>query len=295
MGFKIRNPSKAYVFGGLYYSAPGARQGRADFAAQARRLLALGADGIKMIEGKPNARKMTGLALDSAVYASFYSFCEKNKVPVLFHVGDPEEFWDAKKAPDWAIKSGWFWGGGGYLSKERLYAETEGVLRKFPGLQVTFAHFFFLSADIARAARFLEKWPEAYFDITPGWEMYDNFTKRSDEWRDFFTRFAGRIVFGTDNNTSGWGAAPSGVEVIEKIRRFLETRERMFNGQGLGLPREALERIYRRNFVRGAGAKPKPVNREALKAECEALLKRARRMRDAAKPTIELQAVLDMV
>jgi hypothetical protein len=214
---------------------------------------------------------------------------------LLFHVADPEEFWDEKKAPVWARKAGWFWGGGGFLSKEKLYSEATSVVEKFPGLNVTFAHFFFLSADIERATRFLGAHPHVCFDITPGWEMYDNFTNRSDEWRDFFTRFAGRIVFGTDNYVYGSGAATGGMETIEKMRRFLETREPMFKGRGLGLDRGSLDKIYHANFESRAGKKPKPVNREGLKAECEAFLKKAKRMPNAAKLTIELREVLDIL
>ena len=46
-------------------------------------------------------------------------------------------------------------------SKEELYAEVDEVLRRHPNLRVIFAHFYFLSADLPRAARFFDAHPEA--------------------------------------------------------------------------------------------------------------------------------------
>lgn len=48
----------------------------------------------------------------------------------------------------------------------------------------------------------MEKYPNVNFDLTPGWEMYVGFTKRVDDWHDFFTKYSGRILYGTDSNSS---------------------------------------------------------------------------------------------
>ncbi|HBC87501.1 MAG TPA: hypothetical protein DCZ94_11145 [Lentisphaeria bacterium] len=251
---KKENPGKVYAFGSLDYSDKGYLRGKVDFAGQAKRLFEAGADGIKMLEGKTNARKALGIPLDSPIYDSFYSYMQENAFPILMHVADPEEFWDPVKAPDWAKKRGWFWGDGSFPSKEQLYSETEGILGKFPKLKITFAHFFFLSADIGRASRFLDKWKNVSFDITPGWEMYDNFSRSSSDWSAFFKNYNERIIFGTDNappsKDNYAGQLERCISTISKIRDFLETDKEMLSGKGISLDTASLKKICSGNFLK---------------------------------------------
>lgn len=69
-------------------------------------LWSLGVDGMKMIEGKPDYRRHTGLALNDPIYDMYYSWCSDNAVPILMHVADPEEFWHIDKINDFARKAG---------------------------------------------------------------------------------------------------------------------------------------------------------------------------------------------
>ena len=176
---KALRPATTFVFGGLDYTEPGARAGAVDFAAQAEGLMELGCDGMKMIEGKPNVRRDTGLALDAPVYDGYYRYLEQNSIPVLFHVADPEEFWDERTAPKFAVENKWVWADPSYPTKEQLYRESQAVLVKFPRRKVIFAHFYFLSADLARASALLDRWPNVCIDITPGSEMYYGFSRKA--------------------------------------------------------------------------------------------------------------------
>lgn len=261
---KALHPREAYVFGGLHYHLPGRKYTDIDAAAQARRLIEIGCDGIKMLEGKPTVRKDLGIPLDAPLYDEYYAYLQENGVPVVFHVADPEEFWDPVACPEWAKKSGWFYDAT-YPAKQQLYDETEGVLRKFPRLSVIFAHFHFLSADPERAREFMERHPCANLDITPGSEMYFNFSKCPDVWHEFFTKYQDRIFFGTDNTDKESAAAPgdrsSAATRVNWMRTFLETTG-PFQGfvwtlQGIGLDKAVLEKIYHGNFERVAGRKPR--------------------------------------
>ena len=51
---KALYPGQMYAFGALQYSLPGDHQNHPGFAEQARRLMQMGADGMKMGEGKPS-------------------------------------------------------------------------------------------------------------------------------------------------------------------------------------------------------------------------------------------------
>ena len=116
-----------------------------------------------------------------------------------------------------------------------------------------------MSADIDRASKYLEKWPSVNFDVTPGMEMYVNFSKRPDEWRDFFIKYQNRILFGTDNGYSGVS-----LYGISFVRKFLETNDEFENDgvlyRGLKLPIEVLNNIYFNNFMRFINFRSNPVN-----------------------------------
>ena len=65
----------------------------------------------------------------------------------------------------------------------RLIAEVERILEQHPRLKLILAHFCFLSGDLARAAAFLDRWPNVCYDITPGDEMYVRFSAAPAAWR----------------------------------------------------------------------------------------------------------------
>ncbi len=276
--FKARHPQTTYAFGGLSYNFSGRTNEQLDYAEQAQRLLAVGFDGIKMIEGKPSMRKVTHLPLSAPVYDRFYTLLESNQVPLLLHLADPEGFWDKAYVEKWSIPEEWTYIDGTFPAQETLYAELEDVLRRFPRLQMTLSHFGFLSADPNKAAQFLERHPSANLDITPGTEMYDNFSLQPEAWRSFFVRYQDRILLGTDN---GYDAAGSVAEFsqrtaqhVAEIRRFLETDD-SFSARGrqgwhgLKLDRAILAKIYSGNFRRRVPAPPKPVNLDQARAYCD--------------------------
>jgi hypothetical protein len=238
----------------------------------------MGFDGIKMIEGKPSMRKVTHLPISAPVYDRFYALLESNRVPLLLHLADPEGFWDKAYVEKWSIPREWTYIDGTFPTKETLYAELEDVLRRFPRLQITLAHFGFLSADPNRAAQFLDRHPWVNLDITPGTEMYDNFSLQSAAWRSLFIRYQDRILFGTDNGYDAGGTvaefAQRTAQHVAGIRRFLETadsfaaRDRQ-NWHGLKLDRAILAKIYSGNFRWRIPGAPKPVNLDQARAYCD--------------------------
>lgn len=279
---KAAHPERFYVFAGLDHSAyfSGGKVQAPALAEQVDRLIALGADGIKMIENKPTTRKALDVAVDGDYFAEYFARAEETGFPILWHVNDPEEFWDPKKTPSWARKRGW-----GYdktfIAKEPLYAEVERVLARHPKLRIVFAHFYFLSADLPRAAALFDKYPGVHFDLAPGIEFLYNMSRNVEAAREFFVTYADRIVFGTDISgdlTVGKARIRAGI-----VTRWLETgdtyrvsRKADFllgppeDGvmRGLSLPAKALDRICRRNFERIAGRAPRRLDKGAAREEC---------------------------
>lgn len=278
--FKAWRPTQVYVFGGLDYTGKWASENGINFCGQARKLIEMGADGIKMIEGKPNVRQKLGIPLSSSTYEEFYALLEAESFPILFHIADPDEFWDSRRVPESARKCGCFYGERGYPSKQHIYREVEEILEKFSGLRIIFAHFCFLSLNMDGASRFLDRWPHIYFDITPGYEMYENFSKEPEKWREFFCKYQDRIIFGTDNSGgNGRVSQQSILEAMEKVRRirsFLETDHPMYAGRGLNLPTDILEKIYAKNFQRIVGSRPRRLHLDVVLSECEKGIERIR-------------------
>jgi hypothetical protein len=102
---KAHYPERVYVFGGLdisqlfqYPHVCGVH-----FARYVDQLIAMGCDGVKEIEGKPDMRKTLPIPpFDSPAYAPYWECLEETEMPVIFHVNDPAEFWDAARVPEWA-------------------------------------------------------------------------------------------------------------------------------------------------------------------------------------------------
>ena len=278
---KVRYPGAFYCFGGLNH-ATALSDGKVSAPAlsqQVEMLMGAGCDGIKLIEGKPTHRRMLPFPLDGEYYREFFETAERLQVPLLWHVADPEEFWDPQTAPRWAVKHGWTYGADD-VPKEQLYAEVENVLRRCPKLRVIFAHFYFLSADLARAERFLADHPNANIDVTPGVELMFNLSRDPERAREFFAAHQERIFYGTDILSDHPTSEALGRAAL--VRQFLEggetftvpkeADELLEPGMGkvtpLDLPAEVLARIYRTNFESFAGKAPKPVDPDSALSEC---------------------------
>ena len=271
--FKERYPDRIYICGALDYPPALADPANAAkiLASQVRDLRKLGFDGVKMIEGKPMVRKLLPFPLDGPMYQEMWAVQEQERFPVVFHVADPDEFWDPQLCPDWARQNGWDYSDGSYPSKEDLYTEVEHILSMHPGLRIIFAHFYFLAHDLERAARFLETHPQVYFDLTPHLEMYSILSRQLEAARAFFVRYQDRILYGTDLDTRLLQRGPDGLQFVMSIawliRSFLETNDAismpgMPAVQGVGLPQTVLEKIYHANFERLFGAHPAPLREQ---------------------------------
>lgn len=301
---KALDQNGAYLFAGLDHT--GLHKGRKDaaaLAAQVGPLVRIGADGFKLIEGKPSSRRTLKTPLDDPYYEEFYQAVEDRGLPVLWHVADPEEFWEPGLIPSWAKERGWGYGPGD-VPKETLYTETANVLGRHPELKVIFAHFYFLSADLERAANFLEEHPAVGFDLAPGIEMFYNLSKDVEAARGFFVRFADRIFYGTDifpRLSDKEAKERSGI-----VRRFLETED-VFrvseaadfllgppeDGEmhGIALPDDVLDKIYHANFERLAGGRPADLDVSAAIEECRRLAAEAEQPDEAVAAAGALAAL----
>ena len=275
---KRTHPDDVFLFGGLDIR-PIAEDGQAepDVAQQLLDLMAAGCDGLKLLIGKPDRRKAVRFPLDSPILEPMLSLAEEARFPVLWHVGDPPEFWSERTVPLWARQRGW-WYDETHPSKEQIQEEIARVFARHPKLNLILPHFFFLSDRLDDAAALLETYPTYALDLAPGVELYHNLTAQRDAASAFFIRYAGRILFGSDFGLPcGWHRDRGMM-----IRRFLETDD-VFPVpedpamqpderpplRGLALPRDVLVQIYAENFRRRVRAAPRPLTLPAA-AEAKA-------------------------
>ena len=260
-----------YVFGGLdrgIYSFSENRLKEA-LVEKAEELPDMGCTGIKMLEGKPNIRKQVPIPdFDKEVWEDYWSYLEREQIPVYMHVNDPEEFWDAGRVSAFAKKAGWFYDET-FINNEEQYRQIFTVLRRHPELRILFPHFLFFSKQLKRLGDMLDAYPNVYIDITPGSELYYNLSENHKEAQAFFVKYQNRICFGTDIGARVLVAEEQKKLSIEEcdsrfrlITEFLETKgdyplrpdgcyitaeDRVMHG--LGLSRELLEKIYEKNFL----------------------------------------------
>lgn len=252
-----------YAFGGLHNTD---RYAEIPPEVTAKALIELGCDGFKIMNC-PSLRAFLGHGFNDERYEKMFQYFEDEQIPLTIHVNDPEEFWQP---------NGEFYGKG-YILKKDLYDEMFEILDRHPKLKINFAHFFFLSNCPFEAIRVMEKYPNVYFDLTPGVEMYYNFDNNLDFWQDFFKKYSHRILFGTDCNT--YKAYTNKELVLLVYRKLTESTDHFtqvcynmdFTVRGLDLPEEVVERICYTNFFDFVGKK-RPVDTKKYFEYCERII-----------------------
>ena len=250
------------------------------YAEQLDKLIELGCDGVKFIQMKPDRIKALGKTLDDPSYDEALTKMERQGIPAIIHSGDPTYFWDLSRMKPSQIERGWYYGDKGYMPPDEIYRADFRMLEKHPDLKVVFAHLFFLSEDIEEARRVLLRYPNVKYDLAPGWQMFLDFSKNIEAWREFFIEFSDRILFGTDSSDGKIVNAELNADVYSVLTHdrsdFVSFK---YYGhladageiriKGLELPEEVVGKICYRNFIDLVGEDPRPVNIPLLKSEAK--------------------------
>ncbi|MBQ9976156.1 MAG: amidohydrolase family protein [Clostridia bacterium] len=252
---------KVRTFGGPHITD---RYCQIPYELQAEKLLDLGCDGIKIMND-PDLRRYVGCGPNDKKFEKMFELLQERGTPINMHVNNPRFFWDNGMV------------GADFISFDKAHKEVLEMLDKFPKLNITFAHFMFLSDDPDEATRIMDKYPNVRFDLTPGGEMFVNFSKNPSYWHDFFTEYSTRILFGTDSNSIK--------SINEGLNRMVYNAltnshdeyvqpniyGRDWHLRGLALGNETVNRICYHNFIDFVG-EPKPVNEELFYECCQRVL-----------------------
>lgn len=289
---KAKYPGRFYVFTSLdvsEYYRHGKEVGKymAAFVENMRRL---GCDGLKLIEGKPNMRKIMPCPdFDDPAWDPLWDYAEKTGLPILWHVNDPESCWGKPEDAPRHIRMAGELYDDTFINNEVQYRQILNILDRHPNIKIIFAHLFFLSAQLPRLSEILDKYPNIMVDITPGLEIYVNLSKHPEEAKSFFEKYQDRIIYGTDIGARcvlATGSAPfdtrealARMDLIDGL--FCGDTNRVmredgaylintddFTQRGFDLSPEIMAKIYGGNFRSFVGGDPAPVNPRLVKKEC---------------------------
>ncbi|MBR5289156.1 MAG: amidohydrolase family protein [Clostridia bacterium] len=270
-------PERIYAFGGMVYT-PGTPANGRDHEKQLELMMQAGCDGFKILESKPSVYRRLQLPLDGDVFDRAFALAQAEQIPITWHAGDPATFWDAKTAPEFAVRHNWLCVGEGFPSLARLYGEVENVFARYPRLCASMAHLYFTSDDRAHAERMLDQYENFWLDLTPGSEMYHAFLADRDGWKAFFDKYQDKLVFGTDMvDAEGDVVFGSQQTIVDFVLNTL-CDDKPFSiggvsGTGLGLAPAVQQKILAGNFERRAGT-PNPISASGLNAYAEYLMPR---------------------
>lgn len=245
-----------------------------------------GAVGLKIYKGLGLGISLSDgrlLRVDDPRLDVAFDTAARLRLPVLIHTGDPQAFFrppneDNERYDELSAHPSWsFYGerteGERWPSWEEIFTQFENRLARSPRTSFVGAHFGNAPEEPERVARLLEAHPNLV--IETGARIPEIGRHDPRRMRDFFLRFRDRILFGTDvqmGRSGSWvlgssGAQPDPVEWIpvfyERHWRYFETADRSFPHptpiqgnwtiDGIHLPRDVLEDLYRRNAERVFG------------------------------------------
>lgn len=267
---KAKMPGRVYAYAGLTPTYIKENNTPEFFLEQLKFYLAAGFDGLKMIEGRPNQRPVCG-PFNDPKYQLVYQYCEENQIPIVVHANAADVCW--KPGGSFEKK------GMTHITWMDYYNDLKDVLKAYPKLRMTIAHFGFSSLHPEEAAALLDEFPNVYYDICPNQYMFPNFAANEKVWRPFFEKYQDRIIYGTDlgSNTKDLDGSEA-LELDHMVRGFLEEDE-FFYSLGHPIPpmritdETILRKIYKENMMAFYQQKaPLPVNPAVMRKEFDIVM-----------------------
>ncbi len=228
------------------------------FAADNRALLARAvANDVRVVKLWFAPRiyaRFEGLHLDAPLLDPIFDTIAEHRLNVLVHVADPD-LWFASKYANAAT----------YGTKAEQYRQLEVRLAQYPTVHFLAAHMAGHPEDLNHLSYLLDRYPNLSLDTSATRWMVRELGRQPEAARAFFTRYAGRLLFGTDQVVRD-ESEPERYTVRYWIHQmFWETDlvcelpidDPDVEGppmlRGINLPAHVLERMYWENGVHWLG------------------------------------------
>lgn len=255
----------------------------------AKNRLEMGFDGFKTLLGEPSVRKQIGIGINDSRFDKFFAFLEEEGLPFVAHVGDPAVYWDKENAPEEVIRLGRLFDDS-HLHLHELYGEFLDLLKKFPKLNLTFAHGLFMGDNHDWLKEIMDTYENVTIDLTPNAPLFVDMSEDIELWKKFFEDYQTRILFGTDTHVEEMSInrpCPMSNDVTD----FLESPGpvKLHDGttcKGIDIDGEMLENICWNNAIRRET--PRPVNKPMAVEECKRLLAEEPRLKDWERENIKV-------
>jgi predicted TIM-barrel fold metal-dependent hydrolase len=204
--------------------------------------------------------------IDDPKFDPIFDLIEKNGLTLIGHIGEPRNAWLPVEKMTVAGDKKYFsahpqyhmYLHPEYPSHEEIIRARDHMLTKHPNLRFVGAHLGSLEWDVDELAKRLDQFPNMAVDMA---ERVSHFQYQAvTNWQqvhDFFIKYQDRLIYATDEGVNG-NKNPGQVsqEAHENWLRhwkFFTSGEKMKvpkvekEFMGLRLPREVVDKIYRRN------------------------------------------------
>lgn len=241
----------------------------ADFAAKTRKAIrqahGMGVRGLKFLKSLGLVYRLadgTYLRPDDPRLSVIWETAAELSMPVLIHIGDPKAFFTPldrhnERIEELAGNPDWHFGDAKYYRFEQFMEMQENLLAANRQTRFILAHVGNCSEDLSFVSDQLDRYPNVYVDLAA---RIAELGRQPYTARAFLLKHQDRVLFGTDIGV--WaGTTHDPFQNNHIYYEFLETNNEYFpantfeqqgrwNIYGVGLPQEALEKIYWQNACR---------------------------------------------
>ena len=263
-----------------------------DTMEQIRKCVTAGARGIKIWKNIGMVLKNEDgqhVMADDPVFDPIYAFLEKEKIPLLAHLGEPRNCWLPYKQmtiPDDVL---YYHRNPSYHlymhpeipSYERQIEARDHILERYPNLIFVGAHLGSMEWSLEEVAKRMDRFPNFFVDLSGRFgHIFEHAFQDRSCVVNFFEKYQNRILYGSDWHVSKFNKRHwmklfckcfphAYMELIYRHMRqifkkhwlFLATDQMIKTGklsntphspehlQGLRLPRKVVDRIFYENAV----------------------------------------------
>lgn len=207
--------------------------------------------------------------IDDARFAPLFDDLARQDIPLLGHQGEPHNCWLPLNKMTTNNDRAYFKAHPQYHmhlhpempSWEAQMAARDRMVAAHPSLRFIGVHLASQERDVDELGAFLDRFPHAVVDVAARiGQLQFQSQKDRERVRQFFIKYQDRIMYGSDLAQSpGQDGAAFGREAEQAWRmhwRYFNTEESFKVAdldrpvQGLGLPREVVDKLYRTNAER---------------------------------------------